>query len=166
MSKRPKIKIRLTPADKITETFGWGIIVATWSVVLMNYAQLPDIIPTHYNGAGVADGFGDKQSIFALPLLATVLFTGLGILNTFPHAFNYPIEITPENALRQYTVATRMIRWLKVVMALIFGAISYQTIQYAMGAGEGLGAWFLPLTIGLIVVPLIYFLIKSSQNAG
>jgi hypothetical protein len=47
---------------------------------------------------------------------------------------------------------------------LVFAGISFQTIQQANGTGEGLGLWFLPLTLVLIFVPLIYFVSKSFQT--
>ena len=164
MTQRPRLKLELTQADKTVEIIGWLLIFAVWSLTIINYQSLPDIIPTHYNGAGVADGFGDKWMILTLPLVATVLFVGLTILNKFPHIFNYPTEITAENALRQYTIATRLLRYLKVIIIVIFGLIAFQTIRHANGQTEGLGIWFLPLTIGLIFIPLIYFLIKSTKT--
>lgn len=164
MKERLKLKLELTQADKTVEIIGWLLIFAVWGLTIINYQSLPDIIPTHYNGAGVADGFGDKWMILTLPLVATVLFVGLTILNKFPHIFNYPTEITTDNALRQYTNATRLIRYLKVIIVVIFGLIAFQTIRHANGQTEGLGIWFLPMTMGLIFIPLIYFLIKSTKT--
>jgi uncharacterized membrane protein len=159
MGERPKLKLELTKIDKTVEIMGWLLICANWALVINTYKSLPNIIPTHYNGAGLADGFGDKSMIFTLPLVATVLFVGLTILNKFPHIFNYPTDITTNNALKQYTNATRLIRYLKVIFVVIFGLISYQTIKHGNGQTEGLGVWFLPLTLGLIFIPTIYFLI-------
>ena len=164
MKERPKLKLEHTQADKTVEIIGWLLIFAVWSLTIINYQSLPDIIPTHYNGAGVADGFGDKWMILTLPLVATVLFVGLTILNKYPHIFNYPTEITADNALRQYTNATRLIRYLKVIIVVIFGLIAFQTIKHANGQTEGLGIWFLPLTMGLIFIPLAYFLLKSFRT--
>lgn len=164
MGERPKLKLELTKIDKIVVIMGWLLICANWALVINTYKSLPNIIPTHYNGAGLADGFGDKSMIFTLPLVATVLFVGLTILNRFPHIFNYPTDISTNNALKQYTNATRLIRYLKVVFVVIFGLISYQTIKHAKGQTEGLGVWFLPLTLGLIFIPIIYFLIKLSRS--
>lgn len=163
MKERPKLKLELTQTDKTIEIIAWLLIFAVCFLTVINYQSLPDIIPTHYNGAGMADGFGDKWLILTLPLVATVLFVGLTIFNKFPHIFNYPTEITADNALRQYTNATRLIRYLKVIIAVIFGLISYQTIRNANGQIEGLGTWVLPFTLVLIFVPIIYFLIKSSK---
>jgi hypothetical protein len=50
------------------------------------------------------------------------------ILNRYPYLFNYPIAINSENALRQYTNSTRMIRYLKLSVVTIFTLIVLFTI--------------------------------------
>jgi len=164
MEERPKLKLELSQADKLIEIIGWLLIFTFWALTIFNYKSLPERIPTHFNGAGVADGFGDKWMILTLPLLATAIFVGMTILNRFPHVFNYPTEVTTENALKQYSNATRLIRYLKVILVVIFELIAYQTIRYAVGQTEGLGTWFLPISMGLIFVPLVYFVIKSFKT--
>ncbi len=164
MEERPKIKLEHTKADKAFEIIGWVLVISVWGFTVKNYADLPDTIPTHYNIAGEADGFNGKVTILTLPLLATALFVGLTFLNKFPHIFNYPTNITQHNALRQYTNATRMIRYLKLVIVVIFGLIAFKTIQNGNGEANGLGIWFLPLTLGLIFIPLIYFVIQSFKT--
>ncbi len=133
--------------------------------MVINYSGLPGTIPTHYNGAGEADGFGGKSGILILPIIATLLFVALTILNKYPQIFNYPTKITEKNALWQYTNATRMIRYLKFIIVIIFGFIEFQTIRNAKGQTSGLGAWFLPMIWGLIFFPMIFFLAKSFKKA-
>lgn len=164
MGERPKLKLELTKIDKTLEILGWTSILAIWVLTITNYANLPDTIPIHYNGAGQANGFGGKSTILTLPLIATILFIGLTILNKFPHVFNYPINITQDNALRQYTNTTRLIRSLKVIIVIIFGLIVFRTIQNANGQADGLGVWFLPLTLGLIFIPLTYYIVKTLKT--
>lgn len=164
MNERPKIKLELKTTDKAFEILGWISIVAIWVITIKSYPKLPDTIPIHFNGLGQADGFGGKGNILALPLIATILFFGMTILNKFPHVFNYPTNITADNALRQYTNATRMIRYLKLNIVVIFGLIVWETIRNANGQTNGLGFWFLPLTLGLVFIPLTYFLIKSIKT--
>jgi uncharacterized membrane protein len=161
--ERPKIKLIPTNADKLVDLLGWLILLALWALTISHYSTLPDTIPTHYNAAGEADGFGSKASIIGLPVIATLLFIGLIVLNRYPHIFNYPSPVTQDNALRLYTLATRMLRYLKLVLVVVFGGIELMTIQHATGKGAGLGVWFLPLTLVLIFLPLIYFVIKSVQ---
>ncbi len=163
-TERPKITLIPTNADKLVELLGWLILLALWTLTINHYSALPDTIPTHFNAAGEADGFGSKVSIIALPVIASVLFIGLTLLNRYPHSFNYPTAITQDNALRQYTLATRMLRYLKLVLLLVFGGIEFMTIQNATGKAAGLGVWFLPLTLVLVFLPLIYFVVKSVQT--
>jgi uncharacterized membrane protein len=160
MNNRPKIELELTRFDKTLEILGWISVLVIWILVITNYITLPDSIPIHYNSMGVADRFGGKENILTLPIVATILFIGLTMLNQFPHLFNYPTEITEDNALRQYTYATRLLRYLKFIILVIFGAITWQTISNV----HKIGIWFLPTTVALMLIPLIYFLIKSLNS--
>ena len=162
--ERPKIKLIPTSADKLVDLLGWLILLLLWGWTFTHFSDLPDTIPTHFNATGEADGFGSKASIIGLPLIATLLFIGLTVLNRYPHSFNYPTAITQDNALRLYTLATRMLRYLKLVLVLVFGGIELLTIQHATGKAAGLGVWFLPLTLVLVFLPLIYFVVKSVQK--
>jgi uncharacterized membrane protein len=133
MNKRPRIKPKLTAADKTFEVLGWSSTVALLTFTIISYANLADTIPIHYNGSGQADGFGRKENIFVLPSVATFLFIGLTILNNFPHVFNYPITITTDNAVRHYTNATRLLRALKLIIVVIFGWIVLKTVNNENG---------------------------------
>ena len=163
MEGRPKIKLDLSSTDIVLELMGWIAVLAIWGLIISSYSHLPDTIPTHFNGSGKADGFGSKANILALPIISTVIFIGLTILNKFPQVFNYPTNITKENANQQYTNATRLVRYLKLAVVVIFGLIVYKTIQSTHGQSDGLGIWFLPFTLGAIFIPLTYFAIKSFK---
>jgi uncharacterized membrane protein len=163
MEERPKLKVIASASDHLFDILGWLALIATWCLTIFNYKGLPEIIPTHFNGSGQIDGQGAKWLILTLPMVATILYIGMTVLSKFPQAFNYPTKITKENALNQYTSATRLIRYLKLIIVVIFGFITFQTIRVAQGEKESLGIWFLPVMIGLINIPLIYFVIKSFQ---
>jgi uncharacterized membrane protein len=163
MENRPTLKIALTSADKLMETLGWVAVLAIWILTITNYSNLPDTIPTHFNASGEPDGFGGKATILTLPIVSSVLFIGMTILNKYPHLFNYPIKMTADQALKQYTNATRLVSYLKLSIVVIFGLIVLQTIRKVNSEADGLGEWFLPLTLGLIFIPMGYFIFKSFQ---
>ncbi len=163
-TERPKINLIPSTSDKIVEVLGWIILLVLWGWTITHYSSLPGTIPTHFNATGQADGFGSKATILSLPVIASLLFIGLTVLNRYPHSFNYPTAITQDNALRLYTLATRMLRYLKLVLVLVFGGIEFMTIQHATGKAAGLGAWFLPLTLVLVFLPLVYFVINSFKS--
>lgn len=163
MGGRPKVKLDLTNTDKVFEFTGLTLLIGIWILAILSFSDLPESIPTHFNGAGEADGFGERTNIFVLPIIGTITFIGLTLLNKNPHIFNYPKTITNENALNQYSNATRMIRVLKLIIIFVFGLILVRTLQNTNGNADGIGTWFLPLTIGLFVIPTLYFLIKSMR---
>lgn len=158
-----KPKINLTTTDKVLETLGWIALIASWIMTVASYSNLSTTIPIHYNGTGRADGFGYKIYIFVLPLVATLLFIGLTILNKFPHLFNYPTPITSDNILQQYTHATRLVRYLKCIIAILAGLIIFFIIQNR-GQTNGLGVWFLLLTLVLFLIPAIYLFVKQPNR--
>jgi len=164
MEEKPKIKLELTNLDKVTEIIGWVSVLVIWILTVVNFNKLPDIIPIHYNEIGEADGFGGKANILTLPIIATVLYLFLTILNYFPYAFNYPTNITKENAIKQYTIATKLVRYLKLILVLIFGFIVFKTIQNAKGQANGLGIWFLPILLAVVFIPIIYAIIKLTRK--
>lgn len=161
ISNQPKAKV-----DHVINTIALLALVAFWVYIVLHYQKLPAIIPTHFKGSGIADGFGEKWTIIITPILATVFYIGLSILSYFPKMFNYPSAITKENASTQFAIAQRMLRILKLVVIIIFFAIEYKTIQIALGATEDLGRGFILMIFALIFVPIFYFLIQSSKNSS
>ncbi|MDR0660619.1 MAG: DUF1648 domain-containing protein [Prevotellaceae bacterium] len=164
MRKRPRLKIELTPADRIVEAVGRAMLFAAWAFTLASYNKLPDIIPTHYNAAGEVDGYGAKATIPLLPFIATILFVGLTIVNRYPRVFNYLIKITEENALRQYAAATRMLRYLKSMLVLLFGYITFKTISMATQESDELNGRVLSLSLGVILIMLAFYIIRSVKT--
>lgn len=61
MEKRPKIIIVQTTSDKIFEIVGWFLLFSIWFLTVINYSNLPETIPIHYNGQGKVDRFGVEQ---------------------------------------------------------------------------------------------------------
>ncbi len=158
MSTRPKLELEHTVTDKAFEWVGWLTLMLMWLMAFVQYTKLPDTIPIHYDAKGLADGFGENSGILTLPFIATCLFAGLTYLNKFPHIFNYTTTITAENASDQYHASTRTLRYLKLIIVVVFGFIEFKTIQVATGQAEGLGKWFLPLILLLMSLPTVYFI--------
>ena len=164
MKERPKIKLQLTLFDTIIEVTSYLALVAFWVMTIFAFSTLPESIPTHYNGLGEVDGYGPKATIFFLPVLGTVLFAFLTYIIKKPETFNYTVEITEENALAQYTNATKLLRFMKLALLILFIVIDYKTITTSNGASDGLGKWILPFTIALIFVPVVFSVYKSFRK--
>lgn len=161
---RPRIKPEMGPADWMLEAFALIALISLIGYVVYCYPKLPAIIPTHFNAAGVADDHGSKISILFLPGISLFIYVLMTLINLVPHTFNFPGKITPQNALRQYTLATRMIRYLKTIIILLFFYISYTTTCVVFDMVAGLGLWFMPVFLGLVMIPIISYMIIALNK--
>ncbi len=162
--KRPQIKIQKTKIEHTIDFLTWTIVTAVCVYTIVEYTHLPKTIPIHFNSAGVADGFGNKSTILTLPIILVFLTILMSLVSKFPHHFNYPNKITPENALRQYKLATNLIRYLRLAIVFIYSQITVSTIWIANGKKTGLGVWFLPLSVGIIFTLIILFIFQSKKK--
>jgi uncharacterized membrane protein len=159
---RPRIKIEWDRLDYMMEIAGWFVLAAALFITVYFYPKLPDIIPSHFNAAGEADGWSGKGTIWISPAIAIILFMGIRILTNYPHQLNYITPITEENAEYQYRLAARLLRSLNLIIAGMFFFIQWSIVRGALGKGEGSGAWFLPVFISLMVFIVVFYLVKSS----
>lgn len=161
---RPRINIELKPVDIITELIAILGLVLLIGLPMYFFDELPDSIPRHYGANGEPDGFSEKGIIWTLPIIGVLMYVGMFWLNKYPHIFNYPQEVTKENAKRIYTIGTRMIRTLNAIITCVFAYITYSTIQTALGKQSGLGNWFTPILMMFIFGITGYFLYQSMRK--
>lgn len=162
MENRPKIKLTLT--DWIVELLALLLVLFSWVIMFINYKQLPETIASHFDSFGKANGFSSKESIIALPVISTLLFIGLSVLNKYPHSFNIPVVITESNVLKQYTYATRLLRFLKLSLTTIFFILLNSIINSAKKETMDISPWLLPLVLLLVFIPIIIYFIVSRKN--
>lgn len=144
---RPIIPVPLTRLDYFIEMLSGLLMAGIWAGTALSYPHLPDKIPVHFNAAGVPDGYGPAWNIWFLPVIASGLFGLLTFVCRIPHQFNYPFEITPENAQKAYSRATSVMRVLKMIITLMSAYLLFATVQTALGKKSELGAWFLPVVL-------------------
>ncbi len=166
---KPIIHIKWDTWDWIIEIIGAVFLLLMIGFPIYFFAELPDVIPRHFNAAGEPDGYSGKDTIWTLPVIGVLMYVGMFTLNRYPHIFNYPTEITPENAERQYRVATKLVRVLNVLIVASFWYIGLATIQVAMSNQVGLGPLFMPIFLSAIFGTIgvyLYQAIKSPPPRG
>ena len=164
MEIRPKIKPGLSRLDNILEITGKIFLAFLWGLILYTFFKLPDTIPIHFNATGQADNYGHKTTTLILPILATVIYLGLTQLIKRPHMLNYMVKITANNTLKQNIIAARMLRFIKVAVLIIFTLIILFIYLTTIGVTHGLGIWFLPLVLGLLLVPTIVLITQLLRK--
>jgi len=162
-SERPRIHIPLQSFDYLLEILAVLGLLTLLGLSVFYYGQLPEQVPTHFGPNGLPDSYGSKTSLWLLPILGSAIFGLMTYLNRRPDWFNYPVKITFENALTQYTMATRLIRVLKASVTILFAYLVWGIISVSKGLQEGLGTWLLLLPLGILVFSLLY-IFKSVAN--
>ena len=113
--------------------------------------------------SGEPDAWGSKSIAFLLPVISLVLYVSLTVVSRFPHRFNYPWPITEDNVRTQYAMSRQLLSSLKVSGLGIFGYIVWARLETAMGARQGLGAWFLPATLSLTALIIGVYFARASR---
>lgn len=161
---QPKIPLPHDPWDKylIGITIFFGLFLVGYPI--LNYGELPPEIPVHFRADGNPDRYGSKVEIWIIPIIGISLTVLLRGLATIPHTFNYAVKITPENAVQQYQIATRLMKVLAAVIMVGLSYIVYAIIHSAKEQYLGLSSWFLPVFLGAIFLPIGYFLSQSYKR--
>lgn len=166
MEAKPKINLTLSPFDKSLEWISKFLLLIMLLLTVYTLIKSPASVPTHFNAAGHADSYGNKASILILPILGIIIYIVLTLLNKIPYLFNYLTKITAENAQQQYTIATRMLRFIKLGILLLFTLIILFTYLTSIGVANGLGGWFIPLILVLMLGPTIFLVIQSLKSGN
>ena len=99
-----------------------ALLGSTLFVIIM-WSQIPDQIPTHYNFAGEADGYGGKGSLIFMMVLAWFVFVLITVLMRFPNTWNMPVKVTAENKARLYSITRAMLEVIKMLVSLLFAVM-------------------------------------------
>lgn len=159
VSYRPKIKVPYESLDIILECTSIVLIIMLWLYLLTEYPNLPDIVASHFNAKGEPNDYGNKTFILIMPSVATLLYFVFFIVNRFPHLHNYFVNITEENALKNYRLSTRVLRIVGILSITLLAYLTYQIVNGIKYEFFTLGRWFLPIVIGASIILPIFIII-------
>ena len=126
---------------------------------------MPETIPTHFNFKGEADCYGSKSNLWILPGIAILIYSLFSILNRFPHIHNYMVNITEENAMKNYRFSSRMLRFvlLWVWVLVLFTLIQHKIITYDGSGNISMGNWLNSFIIGIIAILPIFIIVYQYK---
>jgi uncharacterized membrane protein len=115
------------------------------------YPKIPDTIPTHWNAAGQADGFGGRNSIFVIPIMFFVILILFFILPL--------MEVFRENMLKIYNYYYAF----KIIFSLFFAVLFIATLLPTIGYDINVSRVVIGM-IGLLFISLGFILPKLKRN--
>jgi uncharacterized membrane protein len=161
---RPKLKLPLTAWDYLCEAIALAGLVTLMGVAFSAWPSLPASVPSHFGPDGRADAFGPRGTMLILPSVGFVLSVALTVIQLIPHALNYPVSITPGNAARQYRIARVSLCAMKAEIVWLFAYIEWRAVAVAAGDPRGLGAWFLPVFVTVLILTAAFMVWRSYQE--
>jgi len=162
--QRPKLVV---PAKRLERGLnGITLIILIGSIVYwcMQWTHLPSRLPIHFNAKGEADRWGSRWILLTIPAFSLLLYIGLAKLSRYPHLYNYPVEITEQNAESQYVMARQLICWIKLEVVMMFGYFEWSTIRVAQDPSSGMGTWLLPIIFFVLFGTIAIYFIRALKG--
>jgi uncharacterized membrane protein len=144
----------------VRELIALAGLVFSVAVVTDFYSRLPEQIATHFNGAGVANGFGAKSTLWVLVGIAVLLYSTLSAISFVPRVVNVKKPLAPEREKIVLAESMAMVGWIKVVVCWMFAYICLAMVRNGMGLQAGLGTWFLPVTLVAVFGTCAFYLVR------
>jgi uncharacterized membrane protein len=138
------------------------LLVFIWVFIGIEYADLPEIVPSHFAVNGTVDGESEKRVIWFLPAVATFIFL---LLVGIPKDPNSPLLNVPDSYRNKERLKQLMYSILLPVL-LLFVDIVVESVWIAQGKlKEMTNAVFFLLSLSFIVIGLnIFFMLKEGKS--
>jgi len=147
----------------------------SFALILTNLPHLPARIPTHFNGAGDADGWGNPSTLWFL-LLAQVVTCGVFLLvpllaRHYPGAVNLGLrklsDFSPEQRRRIMPLLDDMMGYMNVLLSLLFAFLVRGTIHAAFSPHPHLAPWWAILIfLSAFIATVIYYIQRMLAVAN
>ncbi|MCR4748055.1 MAG: DUF1648 domain-containing protein [Clostridiales bacterium] len=132
------------------------ILIGVTVFFVMNYAKIPEVIPTNFDFQGNVTGTGGKGN--AVFLLVMAWFLPIIMISTsfFPNLWNIP-AVKPQNYGTAIIITRKMMEVISVLMALFLGYL----LLSMCGLIPMISAVFVIFSVllaAIIIVPMIFLL--------
>jgi uncharacterized membrane protein YidH (DUF202 family) len=139
-----------------------GALLAIFGVVSVDWKNLPDRVPRHFNWLGNPDGWGGKNGLLLLPLIALGIYILLTIASRYQKRINIPISVD-RDAPEVQSLLLGMSILLKTIVLYIFLYLAWANVNIAMGRRDSLGKPFVPACLAAVFVPMGLYMFKLRR---
>ena len=154
---RPQIISKPSFCFQVFDYIAYTFVIFLWiyGFYIINY--LPDEIAVHFTWDGSADYWSSKYFLFLELAILTIIVSFLSYISRFYTSYNYPVEITSENAAFQYELALNFFIMMKILNVILFGYIFYITVISANNESQAkLGIFFWMIIVMIFLLNFIY----------
>ena len=154
---------------KIIDMFTGILVIGTTLFLIFYWKYIPKQVPQHWNFAGEIDDYADAGSYIMLVIMMYFFYIAHTLTKLIP-MFDWKENLFGKERANKISkdVAYQAINTL-YAMLWICDLLIQIMCAYIILCGvfvRNLGAWFLPITLGLMVVDLVWFLIRIMSIKG
>jgi uncharacterized membrane protein len=157
---RDRKKKPITLSDRLLELVAAAMAVCMLVLTGVLYSKAPDTVPTHFNLAMEADGWGDKSFYW---ILAVIMLIGMAICASAAYnrkMVNLPIRLKPEVFYRQIGLISRMCRVMTLTFGLIWLAVLLSMSASFIGLPADATVIMIPLSTILMLGVVMFYTLK------
>lgn len=131
--------------------------VLTVALPILFWNKIPEQIPSHFNGAGVADNWSDKSSIVLL-FFAVFMLMGLTSIAVYFVKSNMDSKYSSDGQRSQMHIVYSMLTIMNLILMIMFAYIMFCCMTC-----KSLGVWFLPVFLVGTAAPIVYMIYKCGK---
>jgi uncharacterized membrane protein len=157
---RDRKKKPITLSDRLLELVAAAMAVCMLVLTGVLYSKAPDTVPTHFNLAMEADGWGDKSFYW---ILAVIMLIGMAICASAAYnrkLVNLPIRLKPAVFYRQIGLISRMCRIMTLTFGLIWLAVLLSMSASFIGLPADATVIIIPLSTILMLGVVMFYTLK------
>jgi len=142
---------------KILFIMSLSILFTYTGMLYLNYSDIPETIPTHFNFKGEIDSYGNKIQLWVASGVNLILLLALYLVAKFPKYWNIPFK--PKNLLVYRKNATIFLGILSVLVSCIFSTMTLFSLKYST---TEMGTFFLLM----LIIPGLFTLLFKEKSTN
>ncbi|MFN7972667.1 MAG: DUF5808 domain-containing protein [Acidobacteriota bacterium] len=162
------------PALALAINLTLGVVVTAYAA--RQYDRLPGVVPIHFKGSGLPDGWAKKSfaSVMAMPLgtlLMGAMVAGIGLLTAQAkrslRADDQGISLYAQQRYRN--ALARFLSGISLVMTAMLSGMSYDAVRIGLGDPPTFGPWLLAcggLVAAWAIGGSIYLIVRYGQGGA
>ena len=144
-----------------------AILIAIINLVYAAYsfANMPDIIPIHFGIDGKPNGWGEKYTIFFIPVINLALVGFMASVRKHPFSYlNLPIKLSNNNLEERVKLGKQLLDLISVAISTLFFFIELHIVISSQNPMSSNGLFFVIFSIVVAILGLSAFYTKKINK--
>ena len=149
------VKVHRTTEGTVFEAAFAIVALVVWGIIAWLIHQAPDIVPTHFDGAGNPNAYGSPVGVIIPCGILTIVAIGLMVIAYYPRLINTTTKITN---IRQVELTIRSTRVAGITLLLLTLAVAYIMLGMSKPSATPVIA-----IVVLLILEIIIFSILTNK---